>query len=463
MPLLNDVRSVRNVFRNILRSRMNRRNVARLEATHPRRLVSTKTVGRLVPARAGTVEDKTEVLLDNARLLAQVGRQAVRRQVAKRQLAHKLERSGLVPGADTAFRVAVYFSDEPVNLYQIRQWYAPLQELARSQPVVVISRMPDTTMLLLDECPLPVVHAPQITDIESFMGHHEMGLVLYVNQNLRNFQMLRFAGPAHVFVSHGESDKSYMASNQLKAYDRVFIAGPAAAERLEGALVEFDVAQRAVEIGRPQTDDVPAGPALPQDERITVLYAPTWEGDRPSMFYGSIATHGDAMLRALLADPRFRVVYRPHPRSGSFRAAYGGASHHLAHLVSQANHADPAAGHLVDLDTPFGWHLGRLDVCITDISAVALDWLATGKPLVLTRPADPRAEVEPTRLNTSVPIVTVEDAPHIVRVLDAVMAEPGSARDDLVRHYFGDTTPGAATARFVKAATELVESRLAVR
>ncbi|GAB3074315.1 CDP-glycerol glycerophosphotransferase family protein [Intrasporangium mesophilum] len=414
------------------------------------------------PGTPAGVEDTKDVL-NNARLMVQLGRDAVRRQVAKRQLTHKLERTGLVPGADARFRVAVYFSDEPMNLYQLRQWYAPLEELARSQPVVVISRMPDTTMLLLDECPLPVFHGPRITEIESFMASHDIGLVLYVNQNLRNFQMLRFAEPAHVFVSHGESDKSYMASNQLKAYDRVFIAGPAAAERLEGALVDFDVARRAVEIGRPQNDATYETPTLPSDDRTTVLYAPTWEGDRRSMAYGSIATHGEAMLRALLADRRFRVVYRPHPRSGSFHPAYGVASSHLAHLVSQANHVDPTAGHLVDRDTAFGWHLARLDACITDVSAVALDWLATGKPLVLTRPADPRAEVEPTRLNTSVPMVTVEDAPTIVQVLDKAIAEPDAARADIVRHYFGDTSPGAATARFVKASTELVEARLALR
>lgn len=399
-------------------------------------------------------------MLNNAKVLAQLARQAVRRLVAKRSLAQRLGRTGLEPGADAPFRCAVYFSDEPVNLYQIRQWYAPLQELAKTQPVVVISRMPETTSILLDECPLPVLHGPRVTDIEAFMANHEIGLVLYVNQNVRNFQMLRFAKPAHVFVSHGESDKSYMASNQLKAYDRVFIAGPAAAERLQSALVEFDVAARAVEIGRPQADATYEAPQLPDDGRTTILYAPTWEGDRRSMAYGSIATHGAALLTGLLADRRFRVVYRPHPRSGAFDPAYGTASSHLARLVAEANHADPTAGHLVDTETAFGWHLARLDACVTDISAVALDWLATGKPLVLTRPESPYAEVEPTRLNTTVPMITVEQAHDIVGILDDTMSASEEVRGELVRHYFGDTTPGAATARFVRASTDLIEARV---
>jgi len=399
-------------------------------------------------------------VLDNAKLLVQLGQQAVRRQMAKRRLSARMERTGLEPGTDAPFRCAVYFSDDPVNLYQIRQWYAPLQELARTQPVVVISRMPETTSVLLDECPLPVMHGPRVTDIEAFMAAHEIGLVLYVNQNVRNFQMLRFAEPAHVFVSHGESDKSYMASNQLKAYDRVFIAGPAAAERLSGALVEFDVDARAVEIGRPQADVTYEAPQLPDDGRTTILYAPTWEGDRQSMAYGSIATHGAALLTSLLADRRFRIVYRPHPRSGTFDPAYGTASTHLARLVAEANHADPTAGHLVDTETAFGWHLARLDACITDISAVALDWLATGKPLVLTRPANPRADVEPTRLNTSVPMVEVDRAREIIGILDDAMSASDDSRTEVVRHYFGDTSPGAATQRFVRASTDLVEARL---
>lgn len=399
-------------------------------------------------------------MLHNAKVLGQLGRQWVRRQVAKRRLTERLAQTGLQPGTDAPFRCAVYFSDEPVNLYQVRQWYAPLQELAKTQPVVVISRMPETTNILLDECPLPVFHGPRVTDIETFMARHQIGLVLYVNQNVRNFQMLRFAEPAHVFVSHGESDKSYMTSNQLKAYDRVFIAGPAAAERLEGALVDFDVAARAVEIGRPQADVTYDAPSLPDDGRTTILYAPTWEGDRRSMAYGSIATHGAALLTGLLADRRFRVVYRPHPRSGAFDPAYGSASAHLARLVAEANHADPSAGHLVDTETAFGWHLARLDACITDISAVALDWLATGKPLVLTRPASPDADVEPTRLNTSVPMVTAAQARDIVSVLDDAMSASEDARAEVVRHYFGDTTPGAATARFVKASTDLIEARV---
>ena len=51
------------------------------------------------------------------------------------------------------------------------------------------------------------------------------------------------------------------------------------------------------------------GPATPG---LRVWYAPTWEGDRPSIAYGSLASHGVAIIEALLADPSIRIIYRPH-------------------------------------------------------------------------------------------------------------------------------------------------------
>lgn len=130
-------------------------------------------------------------------------------------------------------------------------------------------------------------------------------MALYVNQNTRNFQMMRSNTMLHVFISHGESDKSYMVSGQTKTYDYSFIAGEAAADRLAAHLINFDVAAKTIRIGRPQLDTPPAttGPALPEDDRTVVLYAPTTEGDRPSMRYSSLASHGVAMMQALLASP----------------------------------------------------------------------------------------------------------------------------------------------------------------
>lgn len=178
------------------------------------------------------------------------------------------------------------------------------------------------------------------------------------------------------------------------------------------------------------------------------------------MRYGSVSSHGRRLAQALLADSRFRLVYRPHPRSGTFDPSYGHDSHRIVQQIEAANRTDPSASHLVDLDTAFGWHLARLDTCISDVSAVALDWASTGKPLVLTTPIDPIVVVEPTRLGAVVSSISVQDCDTVVAELDRAISSPDPGMAEVVEYYFGDTTPGAATRRFVEACDTLVRERL---
>ena len=120
--------------------------------------------------------------------------------------------------------------------------------------------------------------------------------------------------------------------------------------------------------------------AWPRDSGLRVWYAPTWEGDRPSIAYGSMASHGVAIIEALVADPSIRIIYRPHARIG-----YASRKHREADRAVRACSPRPAVDTL--LIVGYGWQWDFADACITDISAVAYDWLPTAKPLVITEPA----------------------------------------------------------------------------
>ena len=376
----------------------------------------------------------------------------VRRRTAERGIAE--------PGR---FEVLVHFADPAVNLYQLRQWYEPLRLLAEQHPVAIAVRSADVAMRVLDESPLPVVWTPTVTHAEQLLAQQGTLAVLYVNQNSRNFTVLRFGEPAHVFCNHGESDKAYMVSNQVKAYDLVLVAGPAAVRRLEGGVYDLERARLAV-VGRPQIDVEHEGPRLPHDARTVVLYAPTWEGDRPSNSSSSVASHGEAVVAALLATGRHRVIYRPHPRTGVEDREVARANARIVRLVRAANREDPAAGHVADLASPFGWQLAAAGVCLTDISAAAYDWAATGKPLLLTEPVASEAWVDREGIAGTVPLVRASDAADVVAQIDALVADGAGERyAALVRDHFGDTTPGESMARFLETIHGVVEERRAAR
>jgi hypothetical protein len=340
----------------------------------------------------------------------------------------------------------------------MRQWYRPLAELAKLWPVVVLSRNATGAEKLLDEPAPPVAFVPTVRDLERFVSEQDIRVVLYVNQNTRNFQMFRYGRRWHVFINHGESDKMYMTTNQYKAYDYALVAGQAARDRLSRTLWDYDIEQRTIEIGRPQADHYSGALPYTPDDRTVVLYAPTWEGDRPSAHYGSIATHGETLVKALLATGRHRVIYRPHPRSGVVDEAYGAAHRRILAEIEAANAADPGAHHFYDDGPELGWQLSAADVAVVDISAMVYDRLAAGKPLMITRPADERATVDTKGYLSDCEWLTADGAADIVAEVERVRADEAAiARLRMwVQHYFGDTTPGVATTRFHAAIERLM-------
>jgi hypothetical protein len=377
---------------------------------------------------------------------------------AQRELLARL--AGQAPLEPHRFRIGVYFADGRVNLYQLRQWYQPLAELAKRHPVLILSRASGTALALLDESPLPVAYVRRVTDLEQVIQEQDLHLVFYVNQNAKNFQMMRYGRRWHVFINHGESDKMYMTTNQFKAYDYAFIAGDAARARLEKVLWDYDFDKRAIPIGRPQADHYLDGSPLPYtpDEREVVLYAPTWEGDRGAAAYGSIASHGVALVRGLLATSRHRVIYRPHPRSGVVDRAYGAANREIIAAIAAANAADPSAQHVYDDGPSLGWQLAAADVAIVDISAMVYDRLAAGKPLLVTRPVHPDAEIDTAGYLQACEWLEASDAAAMVARIDEVAHDEATlARLGVwVERYFGDTTPGVTTARFHAAVDHLM-------
>lgn len=397
MPLLHDIKTARRVLRNILRGRRNRHAVTRQRPLHP------------LPE----------------------------------------------PGS---IRIAVYYADQKVNLYQIRQWYAPLAELAQTWPVAIISRSPSAVLQLWKESPVPAVYLRKVAELEDFVAKQEIQIVFYVNQNAKNFQMFRYGRMWHVFINHGESDKMYMTTNQFKAYDYSLVAGEAAIERLRHKLWDFDTKKKVITIGRPQADHFAGELPYTPDERTVVLYAPTWEGDRIAAAYGSIASHGVALATEVLASASHRLIYRPHPRSGVVDPEYRAANQAIIAAIARANTADPNAQHVFDDGPQLGWQLAAADVAITDISAMVYDRLATGKPLLIARPSSPEAEIDEVGYLGACEWITADQAPNVLSLIDDVQhSDEARARLEFwVERHFGDTTPGVATARFHAAIEKLI-------
>jgi hypothetical protein len=361
------------------------------------------------------------------------------------------------------FPVLAYFGDDPMRVYQLVQWLPVLELLDETQPVGIVLRESDTAEVVRELTVLPVLVAEEFPELRTLYAELDAKVALYCNNSPRNFESLLETRMLHVHINHGESDKQSMASNNAKAYDRVFVAGEAAVRRISAGLLEFDTS-RLVRTGRPQLD-LQRERVMPPSDRRTVLYAPTFEGDADYNNYSSLDRFGAEIVRRLLGVPDVRVVYQPHPRvATSEHSAVLNAHHEVVALIEAATELDGTAGHAVLHDVDILAVMPDCQLMVTDVSSVGLDWLylCTDRPLVIADRYD-----DSERLRLAAPVsrcADVVDSTNLGRLTELVTErlehdELHLARIAMRHHYFDDARVGDSTTRFVDTVVELAALR----
>lgn len=268
--------------------------------------------------------------------------------------------------------VVLYFGGGPGSVYAATAWLRTLERIR--QPAFVLLRDP-AALDRLGETVLPVVCVPRIDDVFPFSQPTPMVSLFAVNET-ENLRLLRNPRLRSAFVGHGDSDKAGSTSPLSRAYDEIWVAGPAGRRRYRAA--DVGVRDDAVrEVGRPQAADVQPARPSPGGTPYTVLYAPTWEGLELDSHTSSLQVAGRQVVAELLALPDVRVLYRPHPRTGSRVAAAAAADRDIRSALRAAGEPHRVlAGDGVDLGACFD----DADALVTDVSSVIPDFLASGKP-----------------------------------------------------------------------------------
>ena len=341
----------------------------------------------------------------------------------------------------------VFVDYEDQSLYQLRQWLQPLERLQSKFSVKVFYTSPDVAKEL-EASSIEGVYFEGQDELTAKIYELSPKVLLYPNQNVRNFYALRYSEAVHVFVSHGESDKAYMSQNTIKRYDLYFAAGQAAIDRISSKVAHYDSSKRIVQIGRPQSLDQYSLPEnFVKSQKKKVLYAPTWEGVTKATRYTSIVSHGAKLVQALVDSGEYQVTYRPHPLSGSRDAEVKSANEAIKKIIRQAVKSESAgsgnrSSHYID-ESPFGWHLGYHDLMISDISAIAYDWLSTGNPILLTNPVEKKAVVEDFPLVDKLYSITNSDLDGIEKLIADQFnegSEHKSISAELNAYYFRQPT-----------------------
>ena len=227
--------------------------------------------------------------------------------------------------------VLLYFSGSADSAYQVNMWLETLDRLPRRSVVVLRER---AIAAKLAPTRIPVLCVPTATNLMA-LDFGPARVALYPANTGKNIHMLRNPSLKHVFIGHGDSDKVASINPFSKVYDEVWTAGRAGLDRYAKAQVGVRV-DEIVEVGRPQLDEIRTDTA-PNSVR-TVLYAPTWEGWTDEPGNTSLIDAGPTLIEKLLtAEPKVRVLYKPHPFTGIRSAAARQAHKRIVSLIEAAN------------------------------------------------------------------------------------------------------------------------------
>ncbi|GGW40773.1 hypothetical protein FHS32_000417 [Streptomyces albaduncus] len=230
----------------------------------------------------------------------------------------------------------LYFSGSKDSAYQVNMWLETMEQLD-TRPLVILRER----VILQNLAPttVPVICVPGGVHLMN-MDLSTVRVALYAANVGKNIHLLRVPTMKHVFIGHGDSDKLASVNPFSKVYDEVWTAGRAGRDRY--AIADVGVRDDdIVEVGRPQLAPIQTWQGVPggaADGRCpTVLYAPTWEGWDDNPGNTSILLAGETIVKKLVeADPAVRVLYKPHPFTGTRSARAKAAHQRIVALIEKA-------------------------------------------------------------------------------------------------------------------------------
>ncbi|MDQ8700980.1 hypothetical protein RCO28_00545 [Streptomyces sp. LHD-70] len=279
--------------------------------------------------------------------------------------------------------VAMYFSGGTTSAYQANMWLSTLAKVDGKPLIVLRERF---MVQKIDATDVPILCVPKVANMFA-LEDSTLKMMLHPANAAKTSQVLRIPTLKHAFINHGESDKLSSCNPYAKAYDEVWVAGPAARDRYQLADIGVDD-KDVVEVGRPQLSPIRPYAGAPTGEFTTVLYAPTWEGWDGNPGNTSVVLAGENIVRELLADPKVRLLYKPHPMTGSQDPRAGAANERIKAMVQEANAQRAGARPGPEADRELALRTAELDALTSSSFRTGTDEME--RMMLQTAPAEDR-------------------------------------------------------------------------
>ena len=290
-----------------------------------------------------------------------------------------------------------YFSLSHVNL-----WYPYFCQSGVN--FIIVTRYIEAYNEIMNEYPdATVVLAKNKEDIDTlFDSIASIPACFYMSNTGNNSHLFYQINSKHIFIGHGDSDKSASAHKYFRAYDENWAAGQAHIDRFKNSYFELNGLEQVI-VGRPTLlNTIEKSKEYWRDRfegNYNLLYLPTWEGTYKEQDYSSLSLTTE-LISAINNIENIKISVKLHPFTGRRELQFKYLEKEINDLqvIRQVDveevdveevdveEVDVEEVDVIDRSENLSYHIQNSNIFICDISAVVSECLAANAPIFLYTP-----------------------------------------------------------------------------
>ena len=213
-------------------------------------------------------------------------------------------------------KLALHTGESNASLSHLKIWVPVLQK--NGYDFCIITR----TRTAFNLCKMNykdsnIIYAKGPSDIEEIFNNLNLKIIFYLSNTGNNLHSCRISGYQHIFLGHGDSNKSSSAHNGFKIYDEVWVSGQAHIDRFSKSGIDMTGTKLKI-IGQPQLAYIHKTKPL----RNSFLYIPTWEGIYKEQSYSSLPIANELFCNNELNIRHLAI--KAHPLTATRNSKYSG-------------------------------------------------------------------------------------------------------------------------------------------
>lgn len=249
---------------------------------------------------------------------------------------------------------------------------------------------------------------------ELFFAFSSIKACFYPSNTGNNSHLLYQTHVKHIFIGHGDSDKSASAHKFFRVYDENWVAGQAHIDRILNAGFNINGLTN-IKVGRPTLRKIVQNTTINWRQRfgdsLSLLYLPTWEGTYKEQDYSSLSMIEENILK--LSDiGNISLSIKLHPFSGRRDKDFL-----LLENSLKANFNINVISKTEMLNT----YIEHANLFICDISAVVSECLSTNAPIFVYIPKNKNIKLSYSNMPYEEYCYTFSSSEELVQLIKRVL------------------------------------------